>query len=54
MINIWQTNEDITIIFGSYIAGAYSGDTLKRKLSSVRYFLIISKYYCDTQLLDRL
>ena len=24
-------NEDITMIFGSYIAGACSGDTLKRK-----------------------
>ena len=26
------------MIFGSYIAGACRGDTLKRKLSPVRYF----------------
>ena len=34
--------------FGSYIAGACNDDTLKRKLSSVQYFLFISKYDCDT------
>ena len=38
-IDILQTKEDITMIFNSYIAGACSGDTLKRKLSSVGYFL---------------
>ena len=38
-----QTNKDVTMIFGSYIAVACSGD-----MSSVRYFLIILKYDCDT------
>ena len=31
------------MIFGSYIAGTCSGDTLKRKLSSVRYFKKLSR-----------
>ena len=38
------------MIFGSYIAGACSGDTLKKKGNFHRYniSLIILKYECDT------